>query len=181
MAARIGDYHSCPVTEPKPHIGGNINGGSPNVITGGQAQSRVGDAAICIGGPLDKIRKGSDTVFVNGKMAARKDDPTDKGKIEAGCATVFIGDSGGGGSGGSDLANASNNATPMLPLPPAPAPTAGSLANDNIVTQVPSSTDASAGAAAGQAASAPTTGADGVTTTNAPPAQTAPGQIVPLI
>jgi uncharacterized Zn-binding protein involved in type VI secretion len=100
---------------PTPHIGGPILGGSPDVITGGQSQSRVGDAAQC-NGPLDAIKKGSDTVFVNGKQAARDGDPTDEGHITSGLSSVLIGDSG-GGDGGTALADASDNATPFSASP----------------------------------------------------------------
>jgi uncharacterized Zn-binding protein involved in type VI secretion len=159
MAARITDNHWCPVEDPNPHVGGPIVGGSPDVITGGQSQARVGDAAICIG-PLDKIRKGSDTVFVNGKQAARFGDPTDVGLITGGCATVFIGDSG-GGAGGSDLADAANSATPTAPIPDQAGGMVGDLSNDNIVTQAPASADASDGAgASGDAAGGQTDAGD---------------------
>jgi uncharacterized Zn-binding protein involved in type VI secretion len=168
MAARISDNHFCRYTEPTIHKGGPVNSGSPNVFTGGQPQARVGDTAHCDAPLDDRIVKGSDTVFVNGIQAARFGDPTDGGLITGGCTTVFIGDSG-GGSGGSDLANASNNATPMLQMDPPEVPTPGSLADDNIATQTPASTDASnAGDAGGQTGGQDATGA---TTNAAPPVE----------
>jgi uncharacterized Zn-binding protein involved in type VI secretion len=46
---------------------------------------------FCVGEP-DKIKKGSGSVKIGGKAAARIDDPTDHGgKITSGCSSVTIG------------------------------------------------------------------------------------------
>ena len=108
-AARIGDMHLCPMVAPGPcpHVGGPIIQGSPNVITGGMPQARVGDKAICCC-PPDTIAAGSSGVLVNNKPAARLTDSTvHGGKIIVGCPTVLIG---GGGGGGGQSAGAKGGA-----------------------------------------------------------------------
>lgn len=103
-AARITDFHACPMvtpgTPPIPHVGGPIMKGSTNVLTGKLPQARVGDQAVCVG-PMDVIVKGSSGVFVNKLPAARIGDQTAHGgAIVAGCPTVIIGETKGGGGGG---------------------------------------------------------------------------------
>lgn len=82
-AARIGDMHQCPLTNPdgSPHVGGPIGPlGSSNVNIGGQAAARQTDLLTCIG-PKDIISAGSNTVFINGLAAARQGDATAHGGI----------------------------------------------------------------------------------------------------
>lgn len=100
-AARITDFHVCPMVcpGPVPHVGGPIIQGSPNVLTGNIPQARVGDKAMC-SCAVDTIVSGSSGVFVNNKPAARiADSCAHGGKIVLGLPTVLIG--GGGGGGGS--------------------------------------------------------------------------------
>ena len=88
--------HSCPMSDPGvppiPHVGGPVIGpGVPTVLIGKMAASVVGDMAICVG-PPDTIEKGSMTVTIGGKPAARLGDPTAHGGVvAAGCPTVLIG------------------------------------------------------------------------------------------
>jgi uncharacterized Zn-binding protein involved in type VI secretion len=91
-AARITDPHVCPmVTVLVPHVGGPVMMGSPNVITGGMLQARVGDMCLCVG-PPDVIIMGSMTVLVNGMQASRLGDLTvHGGSIVMGMPTVLIG------------------------------------------------------------------------------------------
>jgi uncharacterized Zn-binding protein involved in type VI secretion len=95
-AARIGDMHICPMQTPGvppiPHVGGPIIGpGAPTVLIGGMPASLVGDMATCVG-PPDSITKGSMTVTICGKPAARVLDMTAHGgAIQVGCPTVLIG------------------------------------------------------------------------------------------
>ena len=103
-AARITDFHMCPMVTPGippiPHVGGPVIMGSPNVITGKMPQARMGDMAVCVG-PPDSIIKGSAGVFVNKMPAARMGDNTAHGgAIMVGCPTVMIGEVGGAGGGG---------------------------------------------------------------------------------
>ena len=101
-AARITDFHACPMVNPgpSPHVGGPVVRGSPNVFTGSLPQARVGDMAVCAG-PTDVIVKGSAGVFVNGMPAARLGDNTAHGGvITVGLPTVLIGELGDGGGGG---------------------------------------------------------------------------------
>ena len=97
FAARLSDFHQCPMQQPTPvgpipHIGGPIAGpGAPTVFIGGLPAAKVGDLAICIG-PPDSIVKGSQTVQVMGMPAARMGDKTAHGgTILLGCPTVLIG------------------------------------------------------------------------------------------
>lgn len=93
-AARVTDAHICPRVDPgpKPHVGGPVLGpGVPSVIVGGMPQAVVGDKCFCIG-PPDKITKGSKSVIIDGKPAARMGDGTAHGgKITSGCGSVVIG------------------------------------------------------------------------------------------
>lgn len=73
-AATMGDPHVCPASDgPKPHVGGTIIKGSATVLICNKPAARVNDPAECKGPP---------------------------NKVAMGCATVQIGDSGGGGGGG---------------------------------------------------------------------------------
>ena len=103
-AARLGDFHTCPMqtpaTPPIPHVGGPICVGAPTVIICFQPAARQGDMAICVG-PPDVIAKGSATVMICFQPAARMGDSTAHGGvITLGAPTVMIGDAGSGGPGG---------------------------------------------------------------------------------
>lgn len=51
----------------------------------------MGDSAVCVG-PPDVIIKGSSSVLIGGRPAARMDDQTAHGgQIVMGCPTVIIG------------------------------------------------------------------------------------------
>jgi uncharacterized Zn-binding protein involved in type VI secretion len=93
-AARVGDDHTCPMTNPNgsPHKGGKIMGpGSPNVKIGGKPAALLNGPCICTG-PPDTIQKGSATVKINGQAAVRKMDQTAHGGfISEGESTVIIG------------------------------------------------------------------------------------------
>ena len=96
LAARISDFHQCPMqtpgTPPIPHVGGPVVGpGAPTVLIGKMPAAVVGDNCVCVG-PPDTIAQGSATVMISGKPAARMGDTTAHGgKILAGCPTVMIG------------------------------------------------------------------------------------------
>jgi uncharacterized Zn-binding protein involved in type VI secretion len=93
-AARIGDFHSCPMINPggAPHVGGPVIGpGSATVLIKGMPAARVGDMASCAG-PPDSIVVGSSTVLIGGMPAARLGDLTAHGgTIVIGETTVIIG------------------------------------------------------------------------------------------
>ena len=95
-AARLTDMHTCPMQTPGvppiPHVGGPIVGpGVPTVLIQSLPAAVIGDSAVCVG-PPDTISKGSATVMVGGKPAARMGDLTGHGgTIVAGCPTVMIG------------------------------------------------------------------------------------------
>lgn len=95
-AARITDFHQCPMQTPAPvpvpHVGGPIAGpGAPNVLIGKLPAARVGDMLICVG-PPDSIVKGSATVKIGGMPAARMGDSTAHGgQILLGAFNVMIG------------------------------------------------------------------------------------------
>ena len=93
MAARVGDMHVCPAfTGPVPHVGGPIlPPGTVTVLVGCMPQAGLGDMAVCVG-PPDSIIKGSATVMIGGKPAARMmDNCAHGGMIVLGCPTVMIG------------------------------------------------------------------------------------------
>jgi uncharacterized Zn-binding protein involved in type VI secretion len=96
-AARITDFHQCPmqtpaVPAPIPHVGGPVIGpGAPTVLIGGLPAAKVGDMCVCVG-PPDSIVKGSSTVKIGGMPAARLGDKTAHGgQIMLGDFTVMIG------------------------------------------------------------------------------------------
>jgi uncharacterized Zn-binding protein involved in type VI secretion len=96
-AARITDMHTCPMQTPAfpspiPHVGGPISGpGVPTVLIGTLPAAVVGDMAVCVG-PPDSIVKGSLTVMIGGRPAARSGDTTAHGgSIVLGCPNVLIG------------------------------------------------------------------------------------------
>lgn len=95
-AARLTDFHSCPMVTPGvppiPHVGGPIIGpGAPAVLIGKIPAAVVGDSCFCVG-PPDTIVKGSATVMIGGKPAARMGDTTAHGgSISLGCPIVMIG------------------------------------------------------------------------------------------
>ncbi|MEM9259235.1 MAG: PAAR domain-containing protein [Bacteroidota bacterium] len=94
-AARIGDFHTCPLstpgTPPIPHVGGPIIGpGVATVLIGGMPAAVVGDQAVCVG-PPDVLVVGSATVLIGGMPAARQGDATAHGgSIALGFPTVII-------------------------------------------------------------------------------------------
>ena len=95
-AARITDMHSCPMQTPGippiPHVGGPIFGpGVPTVLIDKLPAAVLGDSVVCVG-PPDTIIKGSATVNIGGKPAARMGDSTAHGgTIVIGCPNVIIG------------------------------------------------------------------------------------------
>ncbi len=95
-AARVSDMHQCPLQTPGvppiPHVGGPIlPSGPPTVLIGDLPAATVGCSCLCVG-PPDSIVKGSSTVMIEGKPAARMGDSTAHGgSIVAGCPTVEIG------------------------------------------------------------------------------------------
>lgn len=93
-AARITDFHTCPMVNPGgvPHVGGPIIGpGAPTVLIGGMPAAVVGDMCVCTG-PPDSIVKGSSTVLIGGKPAAILGSNTAHGGvIVAGAPTVMLG------------------------------------------------------------------------------------------
>ena len=72
-AARMGDMHTCPMSDPmpppappKPHVGGPIAKGSLTVLIGGQPAARVGDMATCASPAPDSVVVGCFTVLIGG-------------------------------------------------------------------------------------------------------------------
>lgn len=88
--------HTCPMqtpgVRPIPHVGGPITGpGAPTVLIEKMPAAVIGDMCVCVG-PPDTIVKGSATVMIGGKPAARMGDTTAHGgSIVIGASTVIIG------------------------------------------------------------------------------------------
>ena len=95
-AARLTDFHTCPMVTPAlppiPHVGGPITGPCvPTVLIGGLPAAGLGDMLVCVG-PPDSIIQGSSTVMIGGRPAARIGDSTAHGgTILIGDLTVMIG------------------------------------------------------------------------------------------
>lgn len=93
-AARFMDNHVCPmVTGFVPHVGGPIIGPCvPTVLIGSMPAATLGDMCLCAG-PPDSIIKGSTSVLIGNKLAARMfDNCAHGGMIVMGLPTVLIGD-----------------------------------------------------------------------------------------
>ncbi|HRI60898.1 MAG TPA: PAAR domain-containing protein [Saprospiraceae bacterium] len=96
FAARVGDMHICPMTNPgsppPPHVGGPINPpGEVTVLIEGKPAATATSMCTC-SGPPDQITQGSQTVLIGNKPAARLGDPTAHGgQIILGAMTVIIG------------------------------------------------------------------------------------------
>ncbi len=90
--------HTCPmqtpaVPSPIPHVGGPLlpAGAVLTVLIGNMPAAVMGTMATCVG-PPDSIVKGSATVMIGGKPAARIGDTTAHGgSIVMGLPTVMIG------------------------------------------------------------------------------------------
>ncbi len=71
-AARVGDFHMCPMLNPgvppPPHVGGPILKGSTSVLIGKMPAARVGDPVTC-SGPPDTIVKGCLNVLIGDSMS----------------------------------------------------------------------------------------------------------------
>ena len=91
-AARITDMHICPmVTGVVPHVGGPIITPAGPVLIGKMPAATATSMCVCVG-PPDVIVKGSATVLICKKPAARMGDLTAHGgTIVVGCPTVLIG------------------------------------------------------------------------------------------
>ncbi|MEM9885308.1 MAG: PAAR domain-containing protein [Bacteroidota bacterium] len=93
-AARVGDMHTCPLSDgPKPHVGGPVlpAGAIPTVLINGQMAAVMGTLCFCVG-PPDSIAIGSPTVMIGGKQAARMGDTTNHGgSVTMGSPNVIIG------------------------------------------------------------------------------------------
>ena len=92
-ASRITDMHVCPmVTGVVPHVGGPIvTPGGPTVLIGKMPAATATSMCVCVG-PPDVIVKGSFTVMICKKPAARMGDLTAHGGvIVLGYPTVLIG------------------------------------------------------------------------------------------
>ena len=91
---RVGDNHVCPmVTGVVPHVGGPIlPPGVPTVIIAGMPAATATSMCVCTG-PPDTIVKGSATVMIGGKPAARLGDLTAHGGniVGPGAPNVMIG------------------------------------------------------------------------------------------
>ncbi len=95
-AARLTDYHTCPMSTPGlppvPHVGGPVTGpGEPTVLIETLPAAKLGDHLRCEG-PLDTIINGSSSVMIGGLPAARTGDQTEHGGvIITGASSVRIG------------------------------------------------------------------------------------------
>ncbi|WP_460952117.1 PAAR domain-containing protein [Spirosoma daeguense] len=98
-AARVGDWHTCPMVTPGlppvPHVGGPVlPPGVPTVWIGGLPAATMGNMCVCVG-PPDVIVRGSMGVYIGYRPAARMGDNTAHGGIiTVGCPTVMIGEVG---------------------------------------------------------------------------------------
>ena len=91
--ARITDMHVCPmVTVLVPHVGGPIlPPGVPTVLVCGLPAATMTSMCVCVG-PPDVIIKGSATVLIGKKPAARMlDNTAHGGMIVLGAPTVLVG------------------------------------------------------------------------------------------
>jgi len=69
-AARAGDFATCPLADPIPHVGGPIVLGAPTVLIDGRPAARVGDQVAEAAGQVSVIASGAPTVLI-GSTSAR--------------------------------------------------------------------------------------------------------------
>jgi uncharacterized Zn-binding protein involved in type VI secretion len=93
FAARVSDAHQCPMSVPVAHVGGVIAGpGVPSVKIGHLVAATQDTTCACGLGARNRVAKGSSSVQIGGKPAARAGDPTTHGgSILVGCSSVVIG------------------------------------------------------------------------------------------
>lgn len=92
-AARVSDPHQCPMSVPVAHVGGVIAGpGVASVRIAQLVAATEGTTCGCGLGAPNRVAKGSSSVQIGGKPAARAGDPTSHGgSILLGCSSVVIG------------------------------------------------------------------------------------------
>ena len=93
-AITIQGAHLCPQSDGnKPHGVSQILPNKPSVFIGKIPIAKEGDKMQCASSPKpNSIKKGSTSVFINGKGIARSGDPTDhNGMLTGGSTTVLIG------------------------------------------------------------------------------------------
>lgn len=96
-AARVSDFHFCPMvtpgTPPVPHVGGPIlPPGCPTVLIGSMLAACVGDMCVCVG-PPDSIVTGAFTILMGNKPGARIGSSTAHGgTVMLGYPTVLLGE-----------------------------------------------------------------------------------------
>jgi uncharacterized Zn-binding protein involved in type VI secretion len=96
-AARVDDWHECPLDTPGKHEGGALLGpAAPKVFINRKHAVRVGDHAFCKTAPPDTVRGGLISVMVHGMPLSGLFHQTDVGFISSGSPNVFIGESKGG-------------------------------------------------------------------------------------
>ena len=91
-AARIGDNHTCPMVDPgpKPHVGGPVVSGAPNVLINGRPPPGSATPARAWGRRTPSRAARLD-VFIAGAPAARLGDGTAHGgMVAAGSANVIV-------------------------------------------------------------------------------------------
>lgn len=83
-AARVGDFHVCPLCSGSvPHIGGQLLDGNSSILVGGRPAATVGSLCVCQGA-TDTVTQGSATVLLGGRPAARTGDGTAHGGVITG-------------------------------------------------------------------------------------------------
>lgn len=154
FAARVGDLHSCPMSEgPKPHLGGPIlPPGCITVRVGNQPAARISDKATCVG-PPDMICQGEETVLIGGLPAARVGDSTlHGGKIIQGLPTVMIGKR---KSAADCAAAAAQSGSGLVQEAPPGAAATGNAASPPAASGIPEKNPATPGDAPGEITLAP--------------------------
>lgn len=91
-AARSGDFHVCPQSSGSTdHKGGPVLDGGNSILIGGMPAAMVGSRCAC-NGATDTVVRGSATVFLQGRPAARMGDATAHGGvITEGDFSVLVG------------------------------------------------------------------------------------------
>ena len=95
-AARLTDFHMCPMVTPGlppiPHVGGPILGpGAVTVLIASLPAAQATNMCMCVG-PPDVIAKGSATVLaMNLPLARMMDNTAHGGMIMMGAFTVIVG------------------------------------------------------------------------------------------
>jgi uncharacterized Zn-binding protein involved in type VI secretion len=89
--ARVTDSYTCPLADPKPHVGGTIVEAGQGTVFAQHLLVAVKGADCTCEGPPDKVLTGSSSVYASRRSVARVGDHTEHGGVTLGASSVIVG------------------------------------------------------------------------------------------